>query len=432
MNTSVTRIFYNANTENLLVNNNGATGLTQVGSGFMPLSGSDLQAMANLGVNVYKTSVTVGQSVSHQPGQAVLRSKNLTVVRPLWSTASSSLMLNLTATRSSGNDSVLASFQFTFFTPTLTVTATTGENYSGAPDQPSTRHLDSSVIIDKRYTWNIQNLLDIQGGYYNMLGAQTYTGSINYQSAFVNSMFNVAQTRLSSGESRTNYGLNLYSSVSYTEGDFAFGNNQNYLSGVIVRVKAANKGDVVVYVNDQPTAIVRTNRSQTIFLQPYKTYTFTINPVGSTLYSFDHSPKQVTLYLGNMKHLDWSLAKQFILFAEIVDKEGKPLSNLLLENRSEFDTTDDGGYLQAGLDTDTLSLHFRAVNGDVCVIKLPDALQIENGIVTLDKPLVCDLQADTGEKAGASTPANPAAASNSGNTPKSAGNPDNFLSISNP
>ena len=76
----------------------------------------------------------------------------------------------------------------------------------------------------------------------------------------------------------------------------------------------------------------------------------------------------------------------------MVDEQGKPLPNLLLENKNEFDTTDETGYIQAGITTAQHNLVFRSIDGDTCTVSLPDKLKPKEGVIVLDKPLVCELK----------------------------------------
>ena len=103
----------------------------------------------------------------------------------------------------------------------------------------------------------------------------------------------------------------------------------------------------------------------------------------------------MVLYSGNVAHLNWVLSKEYVLFAQIVDADAKPLPNLLMVsgNSSDFNTTDDNGYIQANLLEYTDSIEFKDVTGQICTVTLNTAeikAQDQNDLVVLSKPLVCN------------------------------------------
>ena len=173
----------------------------------------------------------------------------------------------------------------------------------------------------------------------------------------------------------------------------SFGYRQGLRSGVILDVKSDYPADVEVYANNTPITTVATNWPKAIFLQPYHTYRLSIEPKGVNSFSFDPDPKSVTLYLGNVETVTWTLAKNYILFGKVVSPEGKPLKDLLLEAKHQVDTTDENGYIQAGVETTQKQLVFRSVDGDACTIAIPKHhVNQSDQVVVLKQPLVCDLQ----------------------------------------
>src|SRR5690606_11495379 len=147
-----------------------------------------------------------------------------------------------------------------------------------------------------------------------------------------------------------------------------------------------------ILVNGQDAGVVKADSTTGIFLSPYQSYNLTIAPKGEQQYGFDQAPHPVTLYNGNVQFLEWTLTKQYVLFARIVDAKDNPLANVLLEtkNVNDFNVTDGSGYIQANIDSNQTSLKFKEMSGDECVAEIPSTAKPDaEGLIVLDQPLVC-------------------------------------------
>lgn len=173
--------------------------------------------------------------------------------------------------------------------------------------------------------------------------------------------------------------------------DVTFTPDMSYTTAVLVDVKAPKPVQYQVYVDRRRAATGYANHASLVYVSPYLPHTVSIVQTGEGLYHYDKTLRNVNLYEGNVQALDWVLAKQYILFAQIVDEHHHGLNDLLVEGMPSFTQTGTDGYLQLDLTEDIKTLSFRSIDNTFCQVVLPPNRVIKDGLSILDEPLVCAL-----------------------------------------
>jgi outer membrane usher protein FimD/PapC len=363
---------------------------------FYPVTTNNLQVQTGVGYSFENgLSVQLTGNWLQNIGSSVVHSYNFSINKMLFSTSSSNMNLNLNATETNEDKIIDLGVTFNFFNNNYlaTVTGDYQRNNSSADNGSNESKTTGQASLTRNYKWSPLRNADISASAAQDVQGQTYIASGMYESPEVQTnasiTHNVNTDNSGNSTQSTNYTATLASSLAYTNGTFAFGYSQGWYSGVLVNIKSKIPSDVKIYVDGNYAALAETNDPEPIFLQPYKTHQISIIPVGSTLFKYDTGNKSATIYRGNIKYLSWTLAKQFILFAQIVDSKGEPLKNSLLVRKNSFDSTGEYGYLQASITTADKTMKFEYEQGKYCTVNIPKKLKIENGFVQLEKPLVC-------------------------------------------
>lgn len=254
-------------------------------------------------------------------------------------------------------------------------------------------NLSSTANLSKRIQFSKGHTLAWNTGVDHDHVGTDYRAKLNYVSIPLRARASVLRNNNRSAQNNTNISAQIDSSLVLANGQFGVGYHNNRNAGVIVDVKSPLQGRTQVLANNRPIATIANNTATPIFLSPYQTYNITINPQGAgTQYKFDSKPKTVTLYRGNIQHLNWALERRYILFTQVVDTKGSPLPTLLLKQKSNYNTTDETGYIQADVPEGTKSLTFIGMHGESCNATIPPEAKPQDGIILLDEPLVCDLK----------------------------------------
>ena len=83
----------------------------------------------------------------------------------------------------------------------------------------------------------------------------------------------------------------------------------------------------------------------------------------------------------------WRTKEIIIIFGQIMNAEGKPIVNALIEGVTGLATTDEFGLFQAELDAAVKTLNVRTRQSS-CEVRLPDELEIQQSIAILGE-LTC-------------------------------------------
>ncbi len=383
--------------------------INQSASTFYPLPSSSSQLQFNTSFFKGKNQLSLGAGLYENFDGSRNKTENMTYTRMLLGGETGNLSLGLSLTHQdqrvttlsnassvSQEDTMgLASLTYNFFTAEVNGNAilklsNEGQNLSGhRAYQPGIlAALGHSSQSDLNHAWAVSVEGDHEVHYQSV--DLSFNGTLPLLSLNASIRRNLLDQNY--GENSTQYTASLQSTIAYAGGHFALGNNQSYSTGIVVEVDAPTTSDFSLYDNDYFLGRFKTNHAYSLFVQPYKVHRFTIQPNTQELYYFEQNPKEGILYQGNVEYLHWTLEKQYILFAKVLDKSGKPLANYLLDNQGEYDSSDDLGYVQAGLTPRIRSLSFVGIRGDRCVVTLPKDIseKISGNVLVLEQALTCE------------------------------------------
>lgn len=385
------------------------------GSSFSPLSDNSFQSnnLASLSIG-QKTTMSANYQITQAEGAASQTQYGATISRTLINNSLLTLQLTGTMTKASGNNvTISVGINVGFYTvhnlaisvgagvdnTTQILNTNTGTTYNQY--EPN-----YNATITKNYYWGVnqEGNLGITANVNHTYSADTDSissyfttqaaaGNFNISHNIVRNFTNTNGVVDSTSSSSTQISGNVQSNVAYAHGHFSYGYQGASTSGVLIYLNAPDKNAAAdVYVNGQAAGIAKANKTSSLFLSPYATYNLTIVPRGSAQYGYNQAPTPVTLYNGNVQFLEWVLTKQYVLFGQMVDAQGKPLANMLLEskNSDDFNVTDTGGYIQANIDSNQTRLKFKKIDGDECVAELPKGVRPNaEGLIVLTQPIEC-------------------------------------------
>lgn len=384
-------------------------------SNFSPVAQSSFQSTnsANWTINA-KTQVSFSQSYNKSPGAGGQTQYGLTFSRALYSSELFSLQLSSSVVKANGQSATVSVSLNSSFDTVYDINVGLGVGYSNANTITNTDGSTYNVYkpnynetITKTNVWgpSSENTLVASANLSQSFTTNTNSFNVNYVSSLMAASMNFSNTKakqytnvngaLESNAQTTNQlSGNILNNIAITSSGISSGYQGGNNSGIMANIVAPSKVSAEVYINAQDYGSVSSDDSKAFFVPPYQTYTVAIQPNGATQYGFDTRPKIETVYAGNIANVKWVLSKEYVLFAQIVDEAGKPLVNALMlsDNPSDFNTTDDNGYIQANLSETATSISFKNMNGDRCTITLdPAALKKEeqNDLVVLNSPLVC-------------------------------------------
>jgi len=88
-----------------------------------------------------------------------------------------------------------------------------------------------------------------------------------------------------------------------------------------------------------------------------------------TFLTFDETPREVTLYPGNVNALNWKIDRVLVLIGKVVDVHGDPIKNARINNVGTFAGTDERGWFQIETGK-TQSLELQQTDGSTCRVDL--------------------------------------------------------------
>ncbi len=395
-------------------NDNNASS-TQTGSNFSPVSATSFQSNNTANLQIGQSSnVSASLQYNQAAGGSTQTQYGLSWTQTLFSSPLMTWQLVSSVTDTEGSATTVSMALSASFNTVYNIGITTGVGYSNANTITNTNGNTYNVYkpnynlgLNKTAVWgaNNQNNLSMSAstnqGYSNssnLLSANylsdLFTGNLNFSNT-ISKQFTNNNGAITSNATTVNQLTGTFqSNLAFVGGHFSAGYQQGNQSGVMVGVTAPTPTKVDVFINNQKQGQVESGSPAAFFVPAYGTYNVTIQPAGIGEYGFDDRPKQVTLYAGNIQYLQWTLVKEYVLFAQIVDQNGKPVPNLLMlgKNPSDFNVTDGNGYIQANIQSDQTTMQFKNESGQECVVTLKAdeiAHDDQNDLVVLNHPLVC-------------------------------------------
>lgn len=361
---------------------------------FLPLSVSKYYISTNTTYMLKGNSLSLYARWQKNINQAYTHAITFNVNRQIWRNSYGSLSLRASASKTQADKILTLGLSATFSSAYVDgqgVLAYQRDNIGNV--NQGRDNLSSSVNLSKRSKINEGHIFEWNTGISHDYVGTDYRAKINYVSVPLRARASVLRNENRSNESNTNLSAQVDTSFVLADNTFGLGYSNNLNAGLIVDISSPEDGQTQIIANNRTIATIANNTATPIFLAPYRTYSITINPkTAATQYSFDTNPKTITLYRGNIQHLNWQLEERFILFAEVVGPKGNPLPMLLLQQKNAYNTTDEAGFIQANISDNTKKLDFVSMTGQRCTVHLPANLKPDNGIIYLDQPLRCHLK----------------------------------------
>ena len=221
--------------------------------------------------------------------------------------------------------------------------------------------------------WDDKGIFDstVRGDF----GAEVGTGDERYDGHFhLGNSWGQSDLSLNhvvgSENTTTSYAATITSSFAANEQNIALGGSQRAESALMVSVSGSD-GDVFdVLVNGQKRGYAIVGRPSLVPLPPYGQYRVKIVPTASSFYEFDESERSVTLYPGNVVHLEYNAVALQLLFGRLLFN-GKALQGARIEGGQYPAVTDDYGLFQFELSADKDTVDVVLKDGRRCQLSVP-------------------------------------------------------------
>lgn len=188
-----------------------------------------------------------------------------------------------------------------------------------------------------------------------------------------------------SGPGGTQYGVTVQTGLAMERSDVVVGGRDIDESGVVIAVDGAAGSDFEVVVNDTPRGRVRSGGRLPLFLAPYHSYKVRLQPLDAAGVSYDSDAREVTLYPGNVQHLDWRVERMFTIFGQAVDAGGRALGDAMIQSPHGVGQSDSNGYFQIDAGNGE-TIRFTGGAGLSCEVRLGE-LKPVNDFASIGKVL---------------------------------------------
>ena len=185
----------------------------------------------------------------------------------------------------------------------------------------------------------------------------------------------------------TQFTLTAHTGLVFKPGRFSISNTSLGTTGFLIDVESPNANDKFqVLINGRPVNIIDSNDPTFIYAPPYKSYRVSISSINKTLYALDTKPRQVTLYENNVQYLQWKATEKYVLIAQLIYPDNKPLGLASVEGGVGVNQTDEQGFMHAELLENIKKLIIKPLKGKSCEIDLSH-IKPENGFYYQEKML---------------------------------------------
>lgn len=185
---------------------------------------------------------------------------------------------------------------------------------------------------------------------------------------------------------RTQYGASIQTGAIFGSNEIAVGGHNISESALLIGVEGeGSAGQFEVLIDELPAAKLAAGQNVTLFLQPYRQYDIRLRPLSAAVH-YDPNVRQVTLFPGNVEQLVWEAIPTFTIFGQVIDRDGRPIANAILQGGHGTGASNRDGYFQidvAANDRVTLS----STSGDTCQLEL-GSMKPDDGYFAVGK-VVC-------------------------------------------
>ncbi len=172
--------------------------------------------------------------------------------------------------------------------------------------------------------------------------------------------------------SRNRYSLTGHFNFVTSGGEIVIGGNRQNAAGILIDLEMVETEglDFSVIINRVERTRVKAGGKTFVALPPYESYQVTLIPLGETLVNFDNTPKQFTLYPGNVENLVWRIKPVKVIILQLIN-DGEPFSNSRLQSDNIYARTDESGWIQMEV-SEAAELRFVNSLSQECKIKLDE------------------------------------------------------------
>lgn len=162
-------------------------------------------------------------------------------------------------------------------------------------------------------------------------------------------------------EKLLSYNGRLSSTLATTGNARAFGSSQNGGSAFLVSVDGAldDETSYEVLVNGSPRGETKVGRTLLVPVAPYSDYQIMLIARGDTLVNLRENDFSRTVYPGNVVALNWEAISVYIAYGKLLDGKGQPVPNAVITSAGAITVTDDQGFFQVELASDTEFINVR-------------------------------------------------------------------------
>lgn len=354
-----------------------------------PLTANNLRLNLYANTNVGKGDLYGGVIYTQQANLKIEKDYNIQYSQPLYVNEHGAWEFSIGLTRAQQETTYMGTINYNFNENNgLSASANLGyTNNNGEGSNVGHGNLDADASVSKVTRWNLNRRLTVSGSAHRDDVSKYVSAYGEYVNNHLRAYLQVQQS-VDSKNHNTSYSGEVDTDVTKADGHWALGYDESLQTGVVVNVLSPTPTTVEVYVDNTPDAIIPTGEPETIYMVPFKKHSVRIVPLGDHVFSYDKNAQEVSLYRGNFQYLTWTLAKQYILFTQILDEQGEPVKDALLKVKGEYNATDQLGYVQAEITSATHRMIFEKPDGQTCEVQIPKHIQVKDNFAQL-KTLIC-------------------------------------------
>jgi hypothetical protein len=153
------------------------------------------------------------------------------------------------------------------------------------------------------------------------------------------------------GNGGTQFGLTLQTGIALGARAIEIGGRDLNQSAVIASVAGtARNATFDVLIDEIARGRISAGKRLPIFLEAYRSYNLRLRPVGSSAVDYDSAVRKITLFPGNVEHLNWTAEQVSTVFGQAFQENGQPVANASISTRRGLGQTDADGYFQVDVE----------------------------------------------------------------------------------
>ncbi|MCW8878698.1 MAG: CS1-pili formation C-terminal domain-containing protein, partial [Kangiellaceae bacterium] len=175
----------------------------------------------------------------------------------------------------------------------------------------------------------------------------------------------------SESTTRNSYSITSRFNLVSGGGEITLGGDKRNSAGVMLDLTSIEIEGLsfAVIINGSERTRVKAGETTFVALSPYQSYRLTLSPKGGSLVDFDNSPKEFTLYPGNVENFKWDIEQVKVVVMQLIDRANQVFANARLQHEYIYATTDDLGWVQMEIAKPGQYLFVKR-NGEQCSVSI--------------------------------------------------------------